>query len=247
MNKVFKNIPNFLTILNLLSGTLAITFAATGDLYFAGGLVGIAAIFDFMDGFAARLLKTISPIGKQLDSLADVISFGLAPSFILHVFLKGIIFSGSGYLTTDLSLIGSFDLILLLSPFLLTVFATLRLAMFNLSTKQQSFFMGLPVPAMALFFVFAVMSAENYATNQFFMHEVNWLVLIVLFSALMVVPFPMFSLKFENYDWRGNEIQYIFIGISAILLVTLQTIGISLIIILYIFLSGLMNVLQLNK
>ncbi|MFW5978476.1 MAG: CDP-alcohol phosphatidyltransferase family protein [Bacteroidia bacterium] len=247
MKTIIKNIPNFLTILNMLSGSVAIVFAATGNLYLAGVLVAVAAIFDFIDGLSARLLGTVSSIGKQLDSLADIVSFGLAPAFILHIFLKKMILPGSGYLTTDFMHLGIPELFIIFSPFLLTLFASLRLAKFNISTTQHHVFYGLPVPASALFFVFAVMNLENFSANAFYIHEVHWVILIILFSSLMVVPFPMFSLKFEHYRWRGNEIPYIFVGISAILLVTLQTLGISLIVILYIFLSGLMNVLHINK
>lgn len=247
MKTVINNIPNFLTILNMFSGAIAVAFAATGNLYLACVMVGVAAIFDFIDGLAARLLGTVSSIGKQLDSLADIVSFGLAPAFILHIFLKKMMIPGSAYLTNDLMYLGIPELFVIFTPFLLTLFAGIRLAKFNVSKTQDHVFNGLPVPASALFFVFAVMNLENYSANAFYIHEVHWVVLIILFSTLMVVPFPMFSLKFEHYSWRGNEIPYIFLGISAILLVTLQTLGISLIVILYIFLSGLMNVLQINK
>ncbi len=224
---------------------ISVAFSAVGNFSVAALLVFIGAIFDFSDGWVARMLKTGSPLGKQLDSLADIVSFGFAPAFMLHMYLKKIILQN--YLTTEIGFVGAENLVILLSPFLITVFAAIRLAVFNLDDQQKNRFTGLPVPAVALFFISAVYNMQSHLGGKLYIHEVNWLLMVVVFSVLMVIKFPMFSLKFEHYCWKGNEIQYIFIGISIILLVTLQTIGISLAVILYIFLSVLMNVLQLNR
>ena len=242
--KAIKHTPNFITVLNLSSGAISVTFAAGGEFYIAGILILIAALFDFLDGFFARILKSYSPIGGQLDSLADMISFGFAPAFLLHIYMKKLMITD--YLTTDLVLFEPIVLIVLLSPLLLTAFAALRLAIFNIDERQSENFIGLPVPAMALFFVSAIISMEKQMINLN-IHEIIWVTLVVFFSVLMVLSFPMFSLKFKNYRWKENKIQFIFVGISIILLVTLQTIGISLAVIMYIFLSGLINVLRLNR
>jgi CDP-diacylglycerol--serine O-phosphatidyltransferase len=244
LNKIRNNIPNIITLLNLTAGAVSVSFSAVGNFYIATILILVAAIFDFFDGFFARILGAYSPIGKQLDSLADIVSFGFAPAFLLHVFLKKMIIPG--FLMVEISFIDLSKLLIILSPFLLTIFAAVRLAVFNIDTKQNSRFIGLPVPAVALFFISLIISLEMQ-TIDLYIHEINWVLMILVFSVLMVISFPMFSLKFDNYQWKGNEIRYIFIGISLILLVTLQTIGISLAIILYIFLSGLMNVLHLNS
>jgi CDP-diacylglycerol--serine O-phosphatidyltransferase len=226
-------------------GAASVAFSATGNFSVAALLVLLAAVLDFLDGFVARLLKSGSLLGKQLDSLADIVSFGFAPAFMLHMYLKKITLQN--YLSAEIGFIGFEKLIIILAPFLITVFAAVRLAIFNIDEKQKERFTGLPVPAVALFFISAIYSMQNQLNNQLFIHEFNWVIMVVVFSILMVISFPMFSLKFEHYRWKGNEIQYVFIGISLILLVTLQTIGISLAVILYIFLSVLMNVLHINR
>ena len=193
-----KHIPNFITCLNLFSGCVAVFLAFNGN--YAGAFIAVlvAAIFDFLDGFAARLLKAYSPMGKELDSLADMISFGLAPGAIVFALLTetGI----SDWLPY--------------AAFLIPVFSGLRLAKFNIDTRQSNSFIGLPVPANAIFWGGLV-----YSFSAFLLFHV-WVVfiLIAVFCYFLISEIPMFSLKFKNIGWKDNQIQYIFLlGCIAIL------------------------------
>ena len=193
-----KHIPNFITCLNLFSGCLATYLAFKGN--YTGAFVAIllASVFDFLDGFAARLLKAYSPMGKELDSLADMVSFGLAPGAIVFSLL-----SETG-LNEWLPFLG----------FLIPVFSGLRLAKFNIDDRQTTSFLGLPVPANAIFWAGLV-----YSFSPFLLDTV-WLLLILIgvFSYLLISEIPMFSLKFRNVSWTDNQTQYIFlIGCVAIL------------------------------
>ena len=237
-----KYIPNTITSLNLLSGCLSITLAFEGYLLIAVYLIFIAAVFDFLDGMSARLLKAYSDMGKQLDSLADLISFGLAPSVIVFHLMKKALFN-----TTHLIPIDSLNwiqIILLLSPFLIAVFSGIRLAKFNIDDRQTSSFIGIPTPANALFFVsLYLISFSNYSKiflpvieNEFILFAI-----IILFSYILVAEFPMFALKVKNLSWRDNKIRYIFIVLSTILLILLHVIAIPVIILLYILLSAINN------
>lgn len=195
-----KHIPNFITCLNLFSGCVA-TYLAFKGIY-PGAFIAIllAAVFDFMDGFAARLLKAYSSMGKELDSLADMVSFGLAPGAIAF------------------SLLGETGINewLPFFAFLIPVFSGLRLAKFNIDDRQTTSFLGLPVPANAIFWSGMVYSFAPFMTNNIWL----FLVLIVVFSYLLVSEIPMFSLKFKNTSWKDNRIQYLFlIGCMAILAV----------------------------
>lgn len=226
-----KCIPNAITCLNLFSGCVACVMAFHSNYLWAFIFIAVAAIFDFFDGFAARLLKAYSPIGKELDSLADVISFGMAPGIIIFSYLLEIIPFG-----------GIFFQSFVLSPyipylaFLITVFSALRLAKFNVDERQTSSFIGLPVPADALFWsalVFELSQRNEYPAFKI----IGLITLVVIFSYLMISEIPMFSLKFKNYGWKGNEPKYVLI-ISAIVLFCLFGIfGISITIGIYILLS----------
>jgi CDP-diacylglycerol--serine O-phosphatidyltransferase len=193
-----KHIPNFITCLNLFSGCVAAYLAFKGNYQGAFIAILLAAVFDFMDGFAARLLKAYSSMGKELDSLADMVSFGLAPGAIVF------------------SLLGETGINewLPFFAFLIPVFSGLRLAKFNIDDRQSSSFLGLPVPANAIFW-----SGIVYSFSPFLMNNVwLFLILIVVFSYLLVSKIPMFSLKFKNVTWKDNRIQYLFLmGCIAIL------------------------------
>ena len=239
-----RHIPNGISILNLLSGALSAIFAMNGNFYLAGLFILIAAAFDFLDGMVARLLQAYTKIGKELDSLSDIVSFGFAPSILLHMYLKKLLLQN--FLTADILYIPVTKMLMILSPFLILVFAALRLARFNVSDAQEQHFSGLPSPACAIFFASAVLSFGTSWFNEISIYAWHWVILIIVFSLLMIVPFQMFSLKFKNWRWAGNEIRYIIIGISLILLVTLQSLGISMAVIAYIFLSGVINILDTN-
>ncbi|MFP4023892.1 MAG: CDP-diacylglycerol--serine O-phosphatidyltransferase [Thiohalospira sp.] len=239
---VKKHIPNFITSLNLLSGCLSIVLAFEGYLLLAVYMIFLSAIFDFFDGMSARLLNVYSEVGKQLDSLADVVSFGVAPSVIVFFLMKGALFETT-YIA-PLANLPIIDILFLISPFLIAVFSGLRLAKFNVDERQNESFIGLPTPANALFFVslyIITLVSDNFMVKLVIQNKVFLLILIIVFSFLLIAEFPMFSLKFKNLGIRGNKIRFIFIGLSAVLLILLQSIAIPVIIILYILLSVINN------
>lgn len=223
-NKITKHIPNFITCCNLISGCMAVLAAFAGDTHSTLLWVMIGAVFDFCDGFAARLLKAYSPLGLQLDSLADLITFGLAPSLLCYSMLGSSNYcTGSSILLYGVPLIG----------FLIVVFSAIRLAKFNTDTRQSESFLGLPVPANALFW------CGLFYNKSVLLEEKPWIiiVLIVVFSYLMISEIPMFSLKFKSLNWKENRIRYIFLILSAIILILLGISGISAVIGWYIILS----------
>jgi len=212
-----KHIPNFITCLNLFSGCVAVYFAFKGNYQTAFIAILISGLFDFLDGFAARMLKAYSPMGKELDSLADVISFGMAPGAIVFSLLSGTaICEWLPYVA-----------------FLIPVFSGLRLAKFNIDDRQTSSFIGLPVPANAIFWAGIVYSFPVFLTDDIWI----LLILIGLFSYFLVSEIPMFSLKFKNVAWKRNQLQYIFLMGCIILLVFLQLNAFAPIISWYILLS----------
>ncbi len=228
-----KHIPNFVTLLNLLSGVLSIYISFTGDLKIAALMIFLAAIFDFLDGLMARLLNAKSDIGLQLDSLADVVSFGVAPAFVLYktIMLREVL-NGR----TELEFLA-------FSAFMIPLFSALRLAKFNVDEDQTTTFTGMPTPAAALYFAsFPVMilgclkDTRNFyydiVTNPYFLAGSA-----VVISLLMVSKLPMFSLKIKSVSWNENYTQIIFIVLTVILLITLKFAAIPIIILLYILLS----------
>lgn len=216
--KVTAHIPNGITVANLASGLTGITFALSGDLQIAAYCIWVGALFDFFDGFAARLLGVSSPIGKELDSLADMVTFGTLPAMMLYQMATGV---GTPwvYLT-----------------FLVALFSALRLAKFNIDTQQEEVFVGLPTPACALFvsaLPFIEAPFKSYLTPAI-------LVMIgVIFSFLLVAPIRLFSLKFKDLGWKNNQIRYIFVALSLILLIAGKIQAIAMVIVLYILLSVL--------
>lgn len=230
-NPTFKNhIPNTITCCNLLSGCIAATFAFEKAYTIAFVCIIMGAVFDFFDGLTARALKVSSPIGKELDSLADVITFGLAPSVM--------VFSWLGESITHLDV--SIALIIPYAAFLLVAFSALRLAKFNVDERQTSSFIGLPTPANALFWGALVLGSHDNIVA----HPYGWILviaLVLLFSWLLVAEIPMFSLKFKSLAWKANRVAYIFLLISLILLIILGLNGLSAVIGWYIILSIVTN------
>ncbi|MDR3338850.1 MAG: CDP-diacylglycerol--serine O-phosphatidyltransferase [Candidatus Symbiothrix sp.] len=222
-----KNVPNIITCLNLFAGCLSCIMTLEYGNYTGAFLfIVLAAVFDFLDGFAARLLKAYSPIGAQLDSLADVISFGLAPGFVVYSFLtvstSGMeIGSGLPYLA-----------------FLIPAFSALRLAKFNIDTRQTSSFLGLPVPANGLFWAALVPALTPLAESDKMLYSALFILLIIVFCLLMVSELPMFSLKFKNYTWKDNRLPYLLILSAIICVACFRLLGISLTIIVYILISS---------
>lgn len=235
--KMTRHIPNFITSLNLTSGFLAIIFILKGDPVIASWLVLAAMVFDFLDGFASRLLNAYSDLGKELDSLADVVSFGVVPGLILYLLL-------SAGLETSLSAAENstwFKFVLIsLVPALIPVCAGLRLAKFNIDTTQTTSFRGLPTPAAAMAVV-SVLLSSFYSDSEILKALISSPVFIIIFSLivsiLMVSRIPLLSFKFKSWDFRGNEGRYILVAISAVLVLALHWGGIPLIIPAYILVS----------
>ena len=220
-----KHIPNTITCLNLISGCIATYFAFDSDYKMALLFIVIGAVFDFFDGMTARLLHVSSPIGKELDSLADDITFGFAPSAMVFSFLC------------------SFHIHFPLIPFLafiMAAFSALRLAKFNLDERQAMGFIGLPTPANALFWGALIVGSGDWLSS---LPYAVWIILaMVLFcSYLLVSEVPMFALKFKTWGWQGNEIKYVFLLTCIPLLILMGISGLAAIIALYVFLSIVNN------
>jgi CDP-diacylglycerol---serine O-phosphatidyltransferase len=228
-----KNIPNTLTLINLVAGCLSIVSTFEGNLLLASYLILIASIFDFLDGFTARLLKAYSPLGKELDSLADLVSFGVAPAAILYHYLKvSLSFPvNEGFSTGQ---------VILVVPFLIAAFSALRLAIFNLDTRQTSSFIGLPTPANALLIVGLVLGMNSPFANFFqgiVSSSYTLIVIIVVLSALLVSPIPMFSLKIKSLKLNESWQQFILLIIGALLIFLLGKAALLPIILFYIVFS----------
>lgn len=215
-----KHIPNTITLCNLVSGCAATVFALKGDLSTALGLICAGNVFDFFDGMTARLLGVASPIGKELDSLADVVTSGVAPSAMLYVLLQKC----------------GLDACLSLAVFALAAFSALRLAKFNLDTRQSTSFIGLPTPACALFWAALVADCgDAIAETPYGAWCVG--VGVVLSCLLLVSEVPMFALKFKSWGLRANALRYGFVAASALLLALLGVAGLSASVGLYVVLS----------
>lgn len=232
-----RHIPNFITSLNLASGFIAILFAVNGELVTASWLILAAMIFDFFDGFSARLLHAYSEIGKELDSLADVVSFGVAPAIIIYMLL------GNAMALIDPMIFnaGTFKTVLiLLSPVIMPVCAALRLAIFNIDETQKTSFKGLPTPANALA-VISVVIAGHYSDlsiiASFTDSKLSLIIFTVIISFLMVSRIPLLSLKTNHIKFKGNEGMYILAGMVIISIILLGWGAVPLIIPLYIVAS----------
>lgn len=222
----FFTIPNLLTLSNLMCGTFAALAALVYDnLEWAFWFVILAAVFDFFDGFAARLLRQSSPIGVQLDSLADMISFGFVPAAVLYAMTTRTMGEEQTLLRYAYAV----------ASFLLAAFSALRLAKFNIDDSQHEEFCGLPTPANALFFT----SLGLISARTGFDFGGEWLICIMpLMAWLLISPVRMFSLKFKGFGWRGNEIRYLFLALCVALIAILQLYSIPTIILLYILVSA---------
>ena len=238
MRKIVSQIPNFITSLNIVSGTLATIFAIDGHLIWAGIFICVAAILDFLDGFTARLLKAYSEVGKQLDSLADMISFGVAPGAILFTLLEFSLF-GVNQPIYEISA-NWWQWLILFSALLVPVFGGIRLARFNANPVDEPFFRGLPIPANGLFWASLGLMLEMPKYQellQLLYSTRNLTILGVLMSGMMVINIPMFSLKPKNLSFTENWYRYLFLSLSVILIVSFNVYGIAMTIFLYIFLS----------
>ena len=241
-----KHIPNLLTLGNLFSGTIATILAVQGDFVTAGLFVVIGIFLDFFDGFAARLLNVSGELGKQLDSLADMVTSGVVPGIIMFNLLyqnsfknldtqfidEGVrpVIVSNDYISSWVSYIG----------LLLTLGAGYRLAKFNIDTRQSESFIGLPTPAMSLF-VISLPLIQEYATNVWVQSLISnnyFLIAVTLvLTYLMNAEIPLFSLKFKEYSLKNNFVKYFFLATSLALLIILNFISVPIIIIVYVLLS----------
>lgn len=220
------SLPNLITCLNLFSGCLGVIFAFNGDLKNAGYAILAAAFFDFFDGLAARALKINSDLGKELDSLADVVSFGFLPSVIIYQLI-----GRSTGLIEQLPW-------LQYAAFILTIFSALRLAKFNIDTRQSDSFIGLPVPSSALVVLSIPYLVEQSGfIGDIFQSTISLLILVGALSFLMISELPLIALKFKSVGFQKNKYQYTLILIGLLLFVLFQFAAIGLIILTYILLS----------
>lgn len=221
-----KHIPNTITCMSLVSGCIATVVALQGNLLWAAIWIIIAAVFDFMDGFAARLLKAYSPMGKELDSLSDMVSFGVAPGMIVFWMLS----------QASLSL-GEIGRYIPYLAFVIPAFSGLRLAKFNIDERQTTSFIGMPVPANALFWASAGYSLAPLAQANPVLFIVVTLAVALASSLLLVSEIPMFSLKVKSVAWKDNERRYILVGCAVLFVAIFGMLGIAGTILLYVLLS----------
>ena len=217
-----KHIPNFITTLNLFSGCFAIYYGFQANYEMVMAFILIAAVFDFMDGLAARILKAYSAMGKELDSLADVVSFGVVPGVLVFSLIN------ESVLPDWMAFVG----------FIVPVFSALRLAKFNIDARQTSSFIGMPTPANALFW-----AGMGYSFSDLLIDNgLLTIVLAIVFCLFLVSEVPMFSLKFKNLSLKNNWVQYLFLVGSVALIVYFQTKALALIIAWYLVLSAIIAV-----
>ncbi len=221
-NRITRHIPNTITCCNLLSGCMAVMAAFNADAWHTLLWVVAGALFDFCDGLSARALKAYSPIGKELDSLADLVTFGLAPAMLCLMTLRQYSYPAE-WLSGVYPYIG----------LVLVVFAALRLAKFNTDERQTTSFLGLAVPANALFW--CGLFQKDLSDNTFGPWVIG--ILVLLFAWLMVSEIPMFSLKFKSLKWADNKVRFMFLIISVVILASLREKGLSAVIGWYIILS----------
>ena len=241
--KITKHIPNFLTSLNLACGALAVFFALNGNITLAALLIFIGALFDFSDGFAARGLKAYSDMGKELDSLADLISFGMAPAAIYSALIKYLI---TGNLNSSFNALQTGGQILVVLPFILAVFSGLRLAKFNIDTRQTENFLGLTTTATGIFtasFAYMVILKPGMFT---WLTPVMLIALVIFFSFMLVSEVPMFSLKFKSFSFAENKERFLLLAFAVVSFIVLGVGGLAALILFYILYSIVKSLFSKN-
>jgi CDP-diacylglycerol--serine O-phosphatidyltransferase len=241
-----KHLPNILTLLNLFSGTIAVFFAVRNQLVIAALFVFVGIIFDFFDGFAARILKVQGELGKQLDSLADVVTSGVVPGIVMFQLILASVsnknWSIGGHSMMELSLTDYLSVVYLTAiiGLLITLAAAYRLAKFNIDDRQSTAFIGLPTPAASLV-VLSLPLILAYTSNEIAVQIIQntWFLigLTILLCYMMNAEIPLFSLKFKDYSWKNNKVKFVFVILALLLVVALQFIAIPLVILLYVLLS----------
>lgn len=220
-----KNIPNAITCCNLLSGCVAVSQAFAGDMEMAFLFIIIGALFDFCDGLVARLLHVSSPIGKELDSLADCVTFGVAPSAMVFGTLQ--MLTENEYLPYI--------------AFIMAAFSALRLAKFNIDERQTTSFIGLPTPANALFWASLIVGYQDEIIASLSFAKFIIIIMVLICSYILIAEIPMFSLKFKHYGWKGNEIRYIFLLTGLVLIIIFFEKALAIAIAWYVLLSVISN------
>ena len=237
-----RHLPNALTCVNLLCGCIALSFIFAGDLVLAAYFVGIAAVADFFDGLVARALRVSSPIGKDLDSLADMVSFGVVPGAIIFQLLnratspfRDIVIGGIAMADNQ----AAHPSLVAYVGFIITIFSALRLAKFNNDTRQTTSFIGLPTPACTLVVASLplILANDTFGLKNIILNPLVLIGLTVLLSGLLVAELPLFALKFKNLQWRGNRRRFIFVGLALGLVLWLKAAGVPLAVLLYVLLS----------
>ncbi len=239
-----NQIPNSITILSLVLACLAIILTFEGELAIAAYLLIGSCVCDFFDGFAARALKVNNPIGKEIDSLVDMIAFGVAPAMLIYQVTK------IAQETQQVQLLINFPWLHYI-VFVIPTFSAIRLAKFNIDTRQTSSFIGLAVPAHAAFYIFSsllfiypdlpkIVNVSDFVT-PIVSNPIIMLVLSILLSIMLVVEVPMFSLKFKNMKWKDNKLPFTFILLWFVMLIFLNIVAMPAIIILYILWSIILN------
>ncbi len=233
-----------LTLLNLLCGCLAIISTFHKSFELTAILLMMAAVFDFFDGFAARVLGVHSELGKQLDSLADMVTFGVVPGFVMYQLIIYAIGSGAAYLGPDEPV-----WYLAYAGMLIPLFSAYRLAKFNIDTRQSDQFIGLPTPANALLISFLplLMIPEGNAIAEILLKPYVLITLCAIQSYLMVAELPMIALKFKSFGWKGNEWRYLLLLLSAVVVLLIKQKAVPFIIILYVVLSLIQNMFNQKK
>ena len=239
---MIRHIPNSLTLLNLLFGCIGVFACATSNYKIVPICIAISLIADFLDGFVARMLKVKSEIGAQLDSLADMVSFGVLPGMMMvQLFSMSNMTGGGSYEVNPIAYLG----------FIFTLFACLRLAKFNLDTRQSDNFLGLATPAATIFVLGLYLNFfdQDFTLLPSFTFKILYqpltiVVLIATLSYLMISEIPMFSLKSNFTKWKGSEIKILFLILSIIVLFTLKEIGLSVVIFIYIIASIILSMIE---
>ncbi len=226
-NGITRHIPNMVTCCNLFSGCIAAVMAFQSNYEAAILFIILGAVFDFFDGMLARLLNVSGPLGKELDSLADDITFGFAPSAIVFSLFKEVQYP---------EFMSGITEYFPYTAFIIAAFSALRLGKFNIDPRQSNSFIGLPTPANALFWGSLVVGAHSFLVSDSF-NAIYLFILVILMSYLLVAELPMFSLKFKNLSWRDNKVSYIFLLICIPLLAVFRISGFAAIILWYILWS----------
>lgn len=233
-----KQIPNIITIFSLISGCISISMAIQGNYEVASYLIFLSAVLDFFDGLLARWLNAVSGFGKVLDSLSDIVSFGVAPAVLMYqIIVMSLTYNDS---TFNLESADFVETLILLSSFLITVFSAIRLARFTIAENNKEFFQGLPTPAVAILVAsisLILFTTETIHMQEFILNNLRLIVVVLVLSFLMVINIPMLKLSLDKENLKLNAFKYIFIICAGILLIIFKLYAIPLIIVLYIIIS----------